>query len=314
VHKNETAMPWTVALIGLALAAAASSRTAPQIIYTEGVVSAGGRAIQSQNGRAEALMPDGSVVHIDRHSRLALTAGQRLDLHDGRLLIRTTASGYVDVDLPIARVELTPRGIYDILFDAAKEALLLRVIVGHADIRTSHGVTPVAGREMALMPGARERPYATPIESARWDSFEWWSDERLRAAAYGLESAAGSDPAGTGPVANDSLAAAPACSDRLDWINPCVAIAPPYGTVVPMPYSRPRAPAAPPVDGARDGGGLLAPRPGRGTRDARPEPAAKTPPVKPLPRIIDHTKPSSSAPAPATPRPASGTAVSRPRS
>jgi hypothetical protein len=314
---NDAAMPWTLATIVLALAAA-SPQTAPQITYTEGVVSFGDRGVEAQNGRAEARMPDGSVIHVDRHSRVAFGGGPQIDLHDGRLFIRTTSRGYVDVDLPIARVELTPRGVYGILFNAATETLLVTVAIGHADIRTSSGVTQVVGREMAMMTGAGSRPYATPYDLARRDSFEQWSAQRMTAPAYGPQT-----PWTTADLAQSGLVVDPPpessgapCASWLEWNNPCVGIAPPYLAPAAMPYAPSKAADRAPGDPARDGHELLAPRLGGRGRSQQPAPAAQTPEVKPLPRIVDHTAPSRGAAPPptATPRPASGIAVSRPRS
>jgi hypothetical protein len=309
-------MPWTLATIVLALAAAAPSpMAAPRITYTEGAVSAGDRGIQSQNGRAEALMPDGSVVHVDRHSLVAFAGGQQLELRSGRLFLHTTSRGYIDIDLSIARVELTPRGVYSILFDPARETLLVSVAVGHADIRSAQGVTQVVGREMAMMIGAQSRPYATPLDPARWDSFEQWSDDRMNALAYGPQSPwTGSDLWRAGLVVEAPPPGAPPCGGWLEWNNPCVVIAPPFVTPGPSPHATSREPGPAPVDGARDGGGLLGPRP-RGAGGAKPDAAAPAPEVKPLPRSIEtRPGPTAAPPARGTPKPAGGTAVGRPRS
>src|SRR5262245_2168631 len=111
--RNEAAMPWMFAPIVLALATAtASSSTALptgsgiplRITYVEGSVATAPDQIASQDGRAEVLFADGSVLHIDRQTRVAFIDRDRVRLIDGRVFVRTTATGVIDIDLSLARV------------------------------------------------------------------------------------------------------------------------------------------------------------------------------------------------------------------
>lgn len=315
-------MSWTLAPIVLALAAAASSRTAPQITHTEGAVSIRAGDIRSAGGRAEARLADGTLLHVDRETDVSIWDPYTLSLAGGRILIRTSAGAFIDVNLPIARVQLAPRGVYGILYDRTRDSLLVNVAVGFADIHTRHGTTQVAGREMAVMMGPSSRPYPTPYEPARYDSFEQWSDRRMTMLADGSGvPARGPEPAY--PGGDRASDGAGECS-TLSYDNPCWIVSPPVG-IPPAPGYTPTlpgyAPAYQPDYAPRYD---VRPEPHPGVRPGsrpdgdRPERRAEPPPKPPgarVPRIV--TPPPSPAPPPpaaATPKPAGGTAVRPPRS
>ena len=318
-------MSWTVvAQIGLALAAAATPRTAPQITHTEGAVHAGPAGVRTLDGRAEALFPDGSVVHVDRQTTVGFPDGGRVALRDGRLFVRTTATRQIDVELSIANVRLSPRGAYGILLDRAHGRLLVSVSVGHADITTPYGSTQVVAREMAMMTSATSRPYTTPFEPMQWDSFTQWSDARMTALAYGPQSPwTGAGVAQSGLVVDRPKDGSLTCSSWPAFDNPCWVIGAP--SVAPLPPHSP-TPYAPNYDPNYDPNFGTGPTPGPRPEPRTPGPGPRTPgrvpasptrppEVKPLPRVIEGPKPPTGPAAPppavATPQPA-GSPVPRP--
>ena len=138
-----------------------------------------GDLVRTLNGRAEIVFADGSLLHLDYDTALDLLSPVRMRLSGGRVSFRVapSAQSYV-IDTPAASVRLDPRGEYGLTSDARLSRLELTVARGAAEISDGSTRTVVQGGEMASILGAGGRVMLQQFNTARWDAFERWSDER----------------------------------------------------------------------------------------------------------------------------------------
>jgi hypothetical protein len=194
-------------LLGLALPAAARAQIAappdpsdPQpppatLAYVEGdvdVIHEGlveradpplmlvdGDLVRTHRGRAEIVFPDGTLLHLDEGASLEVMAPRRLRLAIGRVRVRVSPAvtqGYV-VDTPAGRVALDARGEYGIDVDS-RTGLEVSVSRGVAEIGDAPNRDVVRAGERAVVPGYGARPALYAFNSARWDAFDRWSQDR----------------------------------------------------------------------------------------------------------------------------------------
>jgi hypothetical protein len=145
-----------------------------------------GDRIRTDMGRAEILFPDGSMLHLDNRTTVDVLAGDLVRLLQGRIML--IAAGATDpsrmvryqVDTPAASVQVDRPGEYRIaLFGTGGPPdTELAVMHGEATLATQAGSLSVRAGERSL---AREgaRPDAPRyFNSARWDAFDRWSQDR----------------------------------------------------------------------------------------------------------------------------------------
>lgn len=235
-------MPWIPTPIVLALSLALAQGPEPRITYVEGSVSLSPDGVRTRGGRAELVLPGGTLVHVDGASAVRFDRGT-LSLLDGRLLLRTGNGLPIDLEVPYARLRLAPSGVYNVLADAAQGRLLVSVIVGRIDLQGRYGqTTPIDGGQLVMMTSPTSAPWATPFQPAGWDCFELWSDSRLAQAAWTSGSAAYDALAETGAVLN-TYPASPTCSSWMTVDNPCWLV-PAYPSSWPgRPAHRPEPPS-----------------------------------------------------------------------
>jgi hypothetical protein len=152
-----------------------------------GTVLVEGDALQTVDGRAEAVFLDGTILHLDAFTRVALHERGRFRLIDGRIFIRTSsisASGYL-AETASARVRLMPRGIYGIMTTSRQHDALVRVVVGDARIESRWGAEAVPTNHVAFVSGPTGRPFVSPFVPALSDGFENWSATRTMVATMG---------------------------------------------------------------------------------------------------------------------------------
>ena len=146
-----------------------------------------GDQLQTGDGRAEVTFLDGTILHLDTFTRVALHERGRFQLIDGRLFIRTSsisASGYV-AETSGTRVFLMPRGIYGIMTTGRQHDTLLRVVIGDARIETRWISEPVSAHHTAFVSGPTGRPFVTVYVPPLADGFENWSAMRTMMATLG---------------------------------------------------------------------------------------------------------------------------------
>lgn len=148
-----------------------------------------GDRIRSDMGRVEVIFPDGSVLHLDNRTVVDVLEGDLLRLLQGRIML--VAAGATDpsrlvryqVDTPAASVQVNRPGEYRvaILGNATTPETELAVMHGEATLASQLGSLSVRAGERSLV---REgvRPSAPQyFNSARWDAFDRWSQDRQEA-------------------------------------------------------------------------------------------------------------------------------------
>ena len=156
---------------------------------TAGVILLDGDIVRSANGRAEIVFGDGTLLHLDHNTQIELLSPTRLRLIDGRVSLRVSASaGRYVVDTAAAAVLLDPRGEYGITADGRLAKLDVTVTRGAAEI--NDGSTPVLVRagELAWIAGHGGRARLERFNSARWDAFAQWSNDRATGFATAVSS------------------------------------------------------------------------------------------------------------------------------
>ncbi len=132
-------------------------------------------------GRAELVIDDGSVAHVDRESDVRVDRGVRLRLVRGRLRVHTPA----DIEAlylasPAGPVRLAAAGVYDLSAADLDGDTVITVVAGHAALITGDTETPIGADDVLRVDPRDPRP--------RWergtprDSFADWSDQRMHRA------------------------------------------------------------------------------------------------------------------------------------
>jgi hypothetical protein len=137
-----------------------------------------GDSVRTRSGRGEIVFGDGSVLHLSVDSTLDILGEERVRLSEGRLLLRVShAAGrpYV-IDTPSAPVRFDAEGEYGIIADRSGR-LEVTVARGSASLEQ----WSIRGGQMISIAAAGARPLIEPFNSARWDAFATWSDERATA-------------------------------------------------------------------------------------------------------------------------------------
>ena len=130
-------------------------------------------------GRAELVLDDGSVAHVDRLSDVRIDLGVRLRLVSGRLVVHTPPDiDALYVSTPAGPVRLAARGVYDLTADDLRGDTVIAVREGHAALEVGDTETPVGADDVLQVDPRDLKP--------RWargtqrDAFLDWSDRRLR--------------------------------------------------------------------------------------------------------------------------------------
>lgn len=196
--------PLTAALgvVGLAVAAFAQPPTDPTSwsvppanlahiegtvdVVHEGVLAAAdpplllvdGDVVRTRNGRAEIVVADGTLIHLDRDSDLELLADGRWRLLEGRLRLHASAATTpIVVDTTAASVRLEPRGEYDLTSHGRRGVLDVAVTRGAATLDDQgRPVVVRAGESVSL--DTVNGPRLARFNTARLDAFAAWSADR----------------------------------------------------------------------------------------------------------------------------------------
>ena len=154
-----------------------------------------GDRVRTMDGRAEVILPDGSLLHLDRDTAVDLLAADLLRLLNGRVYV--IARGARDpqravryqVDAPVASVQTGGPGEFRVW--AAESArgreVELAVYRGLATIASSYGAEDLRAGERSVVRDGLAPSTPQYFNSARWDEFDRWSaarrDELLGAAS-----------------------------------------------------------------------------------------------------------------------------------
>ncbi len=190
-------------VVWLATPAAAQlseARTAPaHISYTEGAVTLerdgrvdqapgsmpilSGDRVRTHVGRAEILFADGSTLHLDRDTTLDLQSDELVRLIEGRLRLSIPGpmrSVRYRIDAPYAWLQIGEPGEYRAAYvrTSTRDELEAAVVRGSAELVNEDGRTPLRAGERAFARADSAPSYAYVFNSATWDGFDRWSEER----------------------------------------------------------------------------------------------------------------------------------------
>jgi hypothetical protein len=146
-----------------------------------GVVLVEGDQIVTAVGRAELTFVDGSVMHLDQHTQVAIAGPARIRLIDGRISLRTTTAYTAETATGI--VHVLPEGVFELTANASNRDVLVSVVEGDARIESPWGFESVRSTQTAFVSGPTGRPFVTPWIQTRHDSFVQWCNSRYVAIA-----------------------------------------------------------------------------------------------------------------------------------
>ena len=149
----------------------------PPVMLIEGDI------VRTRAGRAEIVFGDGTLLHLSNDSELEILGDERLRLTMGRIVVRMSqaaARPYV-IDTPVSSVRLEAHGEYGLTAERSGR-LQLSVARGSASLAEGQPWTIRGGQMMTLL-GPDARPLIEPFNSARWDSFASWSNDRANGFA-----------------------------------------------------------------------------------------------------------------------------------
>ncbi len=153
-----------------------SERADPPMMLLEGDI------VRTRNGRAELVFADGSLLHLDFNAELEILDAERIRLLTGRAMLRVSvaAARPYFVDTPAATVRFDSSGEYGIAANQIGADLEVTVARGSAEIDDGSTRATLRSGEMVLLARQGARPLFQPFNSARFDAFAQWSNERTR--------------------------------------------------------------------------------------------------------------------------------------
>jgi uncharacterized protein DUF6600/FecR-like protein len=139
-----------------------------------------GDRVRTQAGRVEILFADGSTLHLDAHTLVDFQSDDVIRLLNGRVRVNIAGAsrtvGY-RVDAPGAWVQIVRPGEYRIAV-ATGDEIELAVLRGAAELVNEGGRTVLGAGERAFARAGVAPSAAYVFNSAAWDSFDRWSEER----------------------------------------------------------------------------------------------------------------------------------------
>lgn len=150
-------------------------RFAPAVANV-GVVLVAGDQIVTAVGRAELTFVDGSVMHLDHHTQVAIMDAARFRLIDGRVSLRTTAPYTAETSGGITHI--LPHGIFEVTANATNRDVLLHVVEGDARIESPWGVESVRSTQTAFVSGPARQSFISPSIQMQHDPFIQWCNSR----------------------------------------------------------------------------------------------------------------------------------------
>ncbi len=139
-----------------------------------------GDRVRTQAGRVEILFGDGSTLHLDNNTLVDFQSDEVIRLLEGRVRVNIAGASRevaYRVDAPSAWVEITRPGEYRIAVADGKE-IELAVLRGAAELVNEDGRSPLGAGERAFARVGAAPSSAYVFNSAAWDAFDRWSEER----------------------------------------------------------------------------------------------------------------------------------------
>jgi len=150
-----------------------------------------GDRLRTERGRLEVLFGDGSALYADHDTTVDLQSEAVLRLLAGRIRLVVSSADpehpdepvVLRVDTPGGTVELRSAGDYrlSVVGTPAARDLELAVLRGSAVLATEAGSVAVRTGERALAREGAAPSFPVVFNSARWDAFDRWTEERRAA-------------------------------------------------------------------------------------------------------------------------------------
>jgi hypothetical protein len=142
-----------------------------------------GDRLRTAEGRVEVLFADGSTLHLDMRTTIDVQSDDLVRLIDGRLRLNIVGPARTvayRVDSPAGSVRITQPGEYRIalLHGENETQVELAVLRGGGEVFTDQGSTPVRAGERAYASAGLAPSYPYSYNSATWDAFDRWSENR----------------------------------------------------------------------------------------------------------------------------------------
>lgn len=142
---------------------------------TIGTTVMDGDHLETATGRAELSLPDGALIHIDHQARVIVRRGDRLELIDGRISLRTSGARPYDIETASARLRVQPGSIVEISTNGDLRDMDLRVISGAATVETGWGSSRVPDYHRCYVAGPASGPALSKVLPALAGDFERWA-------------------------------------------------------------------------------------------------------------------------------------------
>ena len=142
-----------------------------------------GDRLRTERGRVEVLFGDGSIVQLDEETTIDVLSDSLVRQLAGRVAIvaGSARAGRLQVDTPAGSVRITSAGEFRVSVfaqDGVPE-IEVAVIRGSADLVTDSGTVSIGAGARALARQGEAPSQPMSFNSARWDAFDRWSQDRL---------------------------------------------------------------------------------------------------------------------------------------
>jgi hypothetical protein len=153
---------------------------------TSGVPFVAGDRIRTERGRVEVMFPDGSALDIDQFASVELLGQTLLRVTEGRILLTVagadnpSAALRYQVDTPAASAFTEGPGEFRVALLSTPSGLEteLAVLRGFASLSTERGSVNVRAGERTLARDNESPQYPQLFNSARFDAFDRWAEQR----------------------------------------------------------------------------------------------------------------------------------------
>jgi hypothetical protein len=205
---------------------------------TIGVSLIDGDQIQTSTGRAEITYFDGTVISLDRHTRAIVNAGERFQLLQGRVSLRTGGLRPYVAETTVARLHVQAGSIAEITIRPDAQDTFVRVISGAARLEGAWGSRRVTDYHTAYVAGPGATPEVAKVPVVNADEFERWALARtVLATSIVLKGTEGGAGVAEAPVRYSGYYAAPAYAyEPTPYVTPHT-VAPFYNPSYYTPYS-----------------------------------------------------------------------------
>ena len=145
-----------------------------------------GDRLRTEEGRLEVILPDGSLLHLDRYTTVDVLAADLLRVPRGRVYVVVRGArdpglaARYQLDTPIASMQTGGPGEFRVSVVDGPRGMEVELAVfrGQATLANDLGAQDVRAGERAMVREGLAASAPQYFNSARWDSFDRWSAQR----------------------------------------------------------------------------------------------------------------------------------------